>query len=157
MTYVGVSALSLLGRLPRKDSKSEDLGMMNSEFLERLTQWLISRQTSVLYEDEESSMVQDESFNQVMTNESKGFVVKGSHPSRQQSGANLDNVALHVPQDDRPCVGVNGRCNKVADTCYTFWAGGSLAVSVALPQNFVIEKALIWRHLDTQQSTSSKL
>lgn len=26
-------------------------------------------------------------------------------------------------------VGVNGRCNKIADTCYVFWVGGALDVS----------------------------
>jgi len=27
------------------------------------------------------------------------------------------------------CVGYNGRCNKVADTCYCWWVGGALEVS----------------------------
>ena len=29
---------------------------------------------------------------------------------------------------DTQCIGMNGRTNKVADTCYAFWAGGSLHI-----------------------------
>jgi geranylgeranyl transferase type-1 subunit beta len=34
-----------------------------------------------------------------------------------------------IPGDTIPCAGFNGRCNKVADTCYSFWNGATLAVS----------------------------
>lgn len=30
--------------------------------------------------------------------------------------------------DSTRCVGFNGRCNKVADTCYCWWVGGTLKV-----------------------------
>lgn len=31
-----------------------------------------------------------------------------------------------TPEDE--FVGFNGRCNKMVDTCYAFWVGGSLDV-----------------------------
>lgn len=46
--------------------------------------------------------------------------------------------------DDRPTshfelqwVGFNGRCNKIADTCYSWWVGASLAVRTPFPYNFI--------------------
>ena len=36
----------------------------------------------------------------------------------------LPEVSLY----ERQWVGVSGRCNKVADTCYSFWVGGTLGV-----------------------------
>ena len=32
---------------------------------------------------------------------------------------------------DQVSAGFNGRCNKVADTCYAFWVGASLAVGLS--------------------------
>jgi geranylgeranyl transferase type-1 subunit beta len=47
-----------------------------------------------------------------------------------------EGPSLSLPQslealsmNDASCVGFNGRCNKVADTCYCWWVGGALSVS----------------------------
>jgi len=40
---------------------------------------------------------------------------------------NLESLSL---TDDCPHVGYNGRWNKKADTCYCWWTGGALKVSI---------------------------
>lgn len=40
-----------------------------------------------------------------------------------------DSRPLEVNPGDVFCAGFNGRCNKPADTCYSFWVGGALCVS----------------------------
>ena len=42
--------------------------------------------------------------------------------------ASSDTISLNHPSEDIQWAGFNGRCNKVADTCYSFWVGGTLAV-----------------------------
>ena len=42
--------------------------------------------------------------------------------------ADSDDEDSPEPGDIR-WVGFNGRCNKIADTCYAWWVGGALAVS----------------------------
>ena len=57
------------------------------------------------------------------------FHVLGGFPV---SVAQMDQHAPEVSMYERQWVGVNGRCNKVADTCYSFWVGGTLGVSSRL-------------------------
>jgi geranylgeranyl transferase type-1 subunit beta len=38
----------------------------------------------------------------------------------------LDSLSLH----NDLLVGFNGRCNKVADSCYCWWVGGTLSVCI---------------------------
>ncbi|ROV88053.1 hypothetical protein VMCG_10412 [Cytospora schulzeri] len=40
----------------------------------------------------------------------------------------LANLSLTDPNESPKHVGFNGRCNKVADTCYTWWVLGSLSI-----------------------------
>ncbi|KAH8787801.1 terpenoid cyclases/protein prenyltransferase alpha-alpha toroid [Diaporthe sp. PMI_573] len=40
----------------------------------------------------------------------------------------MADLSLSEQQDDTKHVGFNGRCNKVADTCYTWWVLGSLSI-----------------------------
>jgi geranylgeranyl transferase type-1 subunit beta len=39
-----------------------------------------------------------------------------------------ENFAFSSLSIDDPCVAFNGRCNKVADTCYCWWVSGALAM-----------------------------
>ena len=41
-----------------------------------------------------------------------------------------EGVGAEPMYDELQWAGLTGRCNKVADTCYTFWAGGSLTVDL---------------------------
>lgn len=40
----------------------------------------------------------------------------------------MANLSLSEPHEDTKHIGFNGRCNKVADTCYTWWVLGSLSI-----------------------------
>ncbi|KAI4120567.1 MAG: hypothetical protein LQ347_007075 [Umbilicaria vellea] len=37
-------------------------------------------------------------------------------------------LPLRISDEEIQWAGMNGRCNKPADTCYSFWAGGALAI-----------------------------
>lgn len=51
----------------------------------------------------------------------------------------LPEALCGLSLDETSCVGFNGRCNKVADTCYCWWVGGTLSVSLPVqPQLAVI-------------------
>lgn len=41
------------------------------------------------------------------------------------------------PVNELLFAGFNGRCNKVCDTCYSFWVGGNLAVSIRFPSTSI--------------------
>ncbi|KAL1854418.1 geranylgeranyl transferase type-1 subunit beta [Diaporthe australafricana] len=40
----------------------------------------------------------------------------------------MASLSLSEPDQDMKHIGFNGRCNKVADTCYTWWVLGSLSI-----------------------------
>lgn len=39
-------------------------------------------------------------------------------------------ISLESADESEDFVGFNGRCNKMVDTCYAFWVGASLDVSI---------------------------
>ena len=82
-------------------------------------------------EDSEAEFGNEEhlaSFN--LTTES-GFEALRSEPASTLPPFMLDFESLHPEPSWDSTVGFDGRCNKPADTCYSFWAGGTLAVSLA--------------------------
>lgn len=104
-----------------------------AESIERLLGWLVSRQTSVLREEENSYPAEtgtsiptggDEVQASVQAEEQKHPVVPPSSTSPEEPGMELSDGA------SRQFAGFTGRCNKAADTCYAFWAGGSLQVRI---------------------------
>ena len=132
-TYCGIGALSLLGRLPATHRPSDTENAVTPGFLEDLLHWLVMRQTSMLSEEDDG-------------NDDEETATSGSHAQEQEGlGANdsvsiathTENIPSHSMEssineiniDDLHWAGFNGRCNKVADTCYSFWVGGSLGVS----------------------------
>lgn len=65
----------------------------------------------------------------------KSFQVLGAVPGL---ATDRHPDALTVPDlQELQWAGFNGRCNKVADTCYSWWVGGSLAVSKVSVQNTI--------------------
>lgn len=46
----------------------------------------------------------------------------------------MAGLSLSEPDEDFRHIGYNGRCNKVADTCYTWWVLGSLSILGVLDQ-----------------------
>ncbi|KAH8900930.1 prenyltransferase and squalene oxidase [Thozetella sp. PMI_491] len=123
--YCAVSALSLLDRpleggKVSEPSKAVQAGIRD---IPALVHWLASRQFVYLEPSEDED--DDEEDNPV-------------HP------ASLDDLIL---DEKTSLVGFNGRCNKVADTCYTWWAAGTLAnlgydglIQVGPARRFLLQK-----------------
>jgi geranylgeranyl transferase type-1 subunit beta len=136
LTYSGVGALSLLGRIPRKGRPSSDGKMMSPDFVNELTRWLVSRQTLMLQDTEDGLDVAEDEFAHlgsapapVTTAFPPTFHVLGGFPVPAEIALHGEPPSIEVSPYDQQWVGVNGRCNKVADTCYSFWVGGTLGVS----------------------------
>ena len=133
-TYSGVGALSLLGRLPRKWQSPTKGRTMSLEFVDNITRWLVARQTLTLQEAvDDLTMDDDDDYADPLPAPVPApdfyrptFHVIGAFPV---SLAQTSQPLSEVSQYERQWVGVNGRCNKVADTCYSYWVGGTLGVS----------------------------
>lgn len=78
--------------------------------------WLTSRQ--ILDEDDDEEEESRDSKADPVTHNVKGV------------GSNEPPALTHLSLEDPEHVGCNGRCNKRADTCYCFWVGASLMVSL---------------------------
>lgn len=140
-TYCGIGTLSLLSRLPSTRNidvtSSSENPQVTQDFIEKVIHFLVSCQTSKSQEAE-----YDVSDNDATNPLSKTFVPDHQQPLFHVQGASLDQPSLSQgippladPPDEPQCAGFSGRCNKVADTCYSFWAGGALAVSLPSPLN----------------------
>ena len=133
-TYCGVGTLSLLDQLSFTHEKGSDEGIhqnpTDSSLPQQLLHWLTSRQTSVLQEDGDYE-ISDEDVTESGPSEApdasnvQAVVVSPSEVSHS------DTPSMEFSPDDLLWAGFNGRCNKIADTCYSFWAGATLAVRKA--------------------------
>ena len=88
---------------------------------ESLLRWLVSRQTPDLGEEPDD--------------DDSGHHEKGDSLQEDDQENSLTDKVLKLPSIQPPdeaslqWAGFNGRCNKAADTCYSFWNTGTLAVS----------------------------
>jgi hypothetical protein len=88
-------------------------------------QWLVSRQTSDLVEDEDS----DTSTEKKQVSYPVHPPLQGMEPLKTDVASLPESIrGLNISSDEIQYAGFNGRINKIADTCYAFWVGGSLAV-----------------------------
>ena len=78
--------------------------------------------------DSESDLEDEEVGSSARTE--SGFTVLGSKPALPPETLDFESLSLTSSADI--LAGFNGRCNKPADTCYSFWAGSALAVSSVL-------------------------
>lgn len=122
-TYCGIAALSNLGRLPGSLSKSETAEPSNSTLtgvtnLQDTIRWLMSRQVNYVESDDEEDDEEPETKPAASLN-------PGNSEIDQLAAAGLS-------LEDTYAIGCNGRLNKVADTCYSFWVDASLYVSTSL-------------------------
>jgi geranylgeranyl transferase type-1 subunit beta len=97
--------------------------------------WLASRQTDKLLgeeDGEEEEEVADNDNEEEPTTaevggraatESVDDLIRGLSNMTPLSGATIS------------CAGFNGRCNKLADTCYSFWNGAALKVCLPITLN----------------------
>ncbi|MCJ1474673.1 hypothetical protein MMC13_003333 [Lambiella insularis] len=152
-TYCGIGTLSLLDRLPPMDSKSASprfTAAADEAFVQDILHWLVHRQTTTLLDDQEGFEITDEGPLSVQAApigvyqdtpstqefQSDGLrVVASQHesdPSLAQNIGALTGLPPSMPLDADPekllWIGFSGRCNKFADTCYSFWAGGTLGI-----------------------------
>ncbi len=129
-TYNGVGALSLLGKLPRHKTDLESEGRKSTDFVENVIKWLVSRQTLMLHEEDELPMADEEPPDMTPKFFPPMFHVQGAFPV-SVADTILPNPSIEMSPHDLQWAGFNGRCNKVADTCYAFWVGGTLGVSLS--------------------------
>lgn len=100
-TYCGIASLKLINRLSESPDSLSLGGIIN---VPSTIHWLVSRQIGSASEEEEE-------------NEEHALPVK-------LQGFYIDEPA----HEEAQFVGMNGRCNKRADTCYAFWVGAALEV-----------------------------
>lgn len=138
-TYCGIGTLSLLSRLPLTRNtdvtSSSNKFEVTQDFIERVIHFLVSCQTPKSRELE-----YDVSDNDATDHFSKKVEQDHRQPLFNVQGASLNQhdlsqsmPPLEISPEELQCAGFSGRCNKIADTCYSFWAGGALAVSLSPP------------------------
>ena len=125
-TFCSLGALAFIGRLDVNPSTSDN-PMRGPAHPHHVIRWLVSRQTELVDPDG------------MLDSEFSGGA-KSAHgpPPEARKGtknAMVQDVPIHQSPDksvasfvdlDLDCTGMNGRSNKVADTCYAFWVTASL-------------------------------
>lgn len=123
-TYCAIGILSFLRRLPAAvDGRgpAPAPGISGVDDLDQLLRWLVSRQTEVL---------EEEDLPEVGTDDAN----MGAEVLEGQTTLENSNTSAHetVKEPEKllglQWAGFNGRCNKIADTCYCFWVLGAMSM-----------------------------
>jgi len=121
-TSCAISALHFADRLPLERSDGRMRGVTN---LPMTLHWLASRQTLTLDDEDAVDTHMDETDSSATCHDAHSFVKLQSYPST------ADRLFLEN-QTKRNCelqwVGVNGRENKIGDTCYAYWVCAPLEI-----------------------------
>ncbi|KAK5796757.1 hypothetical protein VI817_006041 [Penicillium citrinum] len=120
-TYCAVGSLEFLRRAS-VDTQSVQMLSPGSPPFEALVNWLASRQTGELGEEEEEEEEQEEG----NKGQDQPKDETESHQPISEEDISTLPLITSLADDSIPCAGFNGRCNKVADTCYSFWNGATL-------------------------------
>ncbi|KAL4741703.1 terpenoid cyclases/protein prenyltransferase alpha-alpha toroid [Aspergillus similis] len=125
-TYCAVNTLTFLNRVS-DDSRRVPLVSPGSDQFESLVRWLVSRQTNELGDEDEDDENEDDECDDL------------NSPADDVQGLSeaVNELDLHKSIDALPSIlppgeesvqwaGFNGRCNKDADTCYSFWNTATL-------------------------------
>ncbi|KAF2789265.1 geranylgeranyl transferase type I beta subunit [Melanomma pulvis-pyrius CBS 109.77] len=120
-----INALYFVNRLPlpstpSQTSDSRPRGVSN---LPLTLHWLASRQTLTLEHEDAMDTLGYETDTSAACHDSHSFVKLKSYPSTAGVQSFQD---LPKSQSELQWVGLNGRCNKIADTCYAFWVSTPL-------------------------------
>lgn len=129
-TYCAIGALSNINRLPSPPyapvpTSSSPKAALNNPTL--LIKWLVSRQTATISEEDELDTYGDETDTPETCHDAHSFVYQDKFVSKQGEMNYEGRPSVHFSLE---WTGFNGRCNKIADTCYAFWVHGSLCVSI---------------------------
>lgn len=133
--------MSLLGRLPTPTRADRPLNLWPSlESEQRLLAWLAGLQTSTLQEEDVSAPDVLESSTHVdLGEETTNTTIEAAQVVPPETVRPVAEM-IEPLKEDLHWAGVTGRSNKVADTCYAFWAGGSLQVSAGI---FISSRSLL--------------
>ena len=126
-TYCGLGALKLLGADAKNDCASSDSDATEAkgeEFWKDVIHWLVSRQTTFIEEFEDDTSIESDPLDGKKTD----FRKEGAHLMNAPETDKVELLSIEPSTLTLAHAGFNGRCNKIADTCYAFWVGGSLAV-----------------------------
>ncbi|GAB7353271.1 hypothetical protein MBLNU459_g3777t1 [Dothideomycetes sp. NU459] len=129
-TYCAVAALSFLDRLPpsihplqpRPSSSDKITGLQNPQ---QLIRWLVLRQTATISDEDDFDTYGDETDTPETCHDAHSFVYQDEFPSKRGRDSYQARPSIRFDLD---WTGFNGRCNKIADTCYAFWVHASLDI-----------------------------
>jgi len=107
-----------LGRIPN-DPESDSVAHSSKLSIDDCTRWLLQRQTTYMEDDSD----EDESDNAVVDSSSRTSP-ENIKLRAEESLPKLDSLSLA----ETMTAGFNGRPNKIADTCYSWWNTGALSV-----------------------------
>jgi geranylgeranyl transferase type-1 subunit beta len=119
LNYCAVGALSFLSKSSTREHGSTKVGMLQETYgkeidLEACIKWMLLRQTTYIEDDQDEDSEDDE---QTHTKHTFSPQTKTTH---DRSSSTAPPELLNA--------GFNGRTNKIADTCYSFWNLGALAI-----------------------------
>jgi len=102
-----------------------------------LVAWLASRQTGELGEEREEDDEEVEGEDEDEDEDESATSILDTQSTTEDQTSSLDEKIVALPgltaltADSIPYAGFNGRYNKFADTCYSFWNGATLMVGLA--------------------------
>jgi geranylgeranyl transferase type-1 subunit beta len=124
-TCCAIAALSFLDRLPLASNQNPDGLLRGVSNVPRTLHWLVSRQTTTLDDDDGLDTYNDETDTSETCHDAHTFVKLGTYPSGQAESNTKGRPHIHF---ELQWVGMNGRPNKTADTCYAYWTCTPLQV-----------------------------
>ncbi|CAI6341582.1 unnamed protein product [Periconia digitata] len=122
-TSCAVSTLALVDRLPVSKPDGRLRGITN---LPMTLHWLVSRQTLTIDETDAMDTLMDETDSAATCHDSHSFVKMQTYPSLRGQKSFEDKLHLPFADTDLKWVGINGRLNKIGDTCYAYYVTAPL-------------------------------
>ncbi|KAF2876807.1 geranylgeranyl transferase type I beta subunit [Massariosphaeria phaeospora] len=122
-----IHSLYFLDRLPipPRSAQVPDGRLRGVTNLPLTLHWLASRQTLTLEDEDDIDTLGDETDSTATCHDAHSFLKLQSYPSTAGQMSFKGQPTSHF---ELQWVGLNGRANKVGDTCYGYWACASLKV-----------------------------